>query len=112
MDRKKIKDELKKAIKSRLTVQIKIKHGLGDNMEIDMNPYIVGSDFLQYDFVWGFTPHNRTFYKLTLAFVQSLELTEKKFNIEPGTVYLYAIEEEHSETVDGLNVFGASNVTD
>lgn len=54
MDNQRLIEILEKAIKNRLTVKIKIRHKLGEKIEIDFQPYIFGADMMQYDFVWGF----------------------------------------------------------
>jgi hypothetical protein len=43
---------IRQAITEKRTLQI--KYGLGQNITIQLNPYIFGSDMMQYDFVWGF----------------------------------------------------------
>ncbi|MDN4165038.1 hypothetical protein QWY31_05960 [Cytophagales bacterium LB-30] len=99
-------DELKYAVNNRLTIKVKMKHGLGDNLEIEIDPYIIGSDLMQYDFIWGYISHSRTFYKLMLNFVQSIKLTSKNFKTLPKTVYLYSNEEDHYESVDDITIYG------
>jgi hypothetical protein len=90
-----IENKIIDAIENHKTILIKFKYGLGQELEIEFDPYIYGSDTMQYGFVWGFLPSSGLFYKLIFDFIISVRSTNKKFTVEPDTMYLYAIEEDH-----------------
>jgi hypothetical protein len=107
MEENRIKQAIKKAIDSNKTLDLTIKHGVGDTIEISLDPYILGSDTMQYDFVWGYIPFNKLYYKLILDFILSARVSEKKFEVQNDAVYLFALEEEHFEIVGGFdNIYG------
>lgn len=78
---------------------VTLKYSGGSELETEMNPYILGEDIMQYEFVWGFLPHSGNYYKLELDKVVSVKDTIKRFKVEPEAVYLYAIEERHTAVV-------------
>ena len=84
-----------KAIDNHLTLTVVYKYGLGDTIEVNFNPYIYGSDIMQYEFVWGFLTNNPMHYRMLVDFIVSAKLTTKKFTVESDSIYLYALEEEH-----------------
>ncbi|SHG04219.1 hypothetical protein SAMN05444274_1258 [Mariniphaga anaerophila] len=94
-----IDEKIIKAIEDHETLLIKMKYGLGNELEIEFDPYIYGSDTMQYDFVWGFLPWSNLMYKIMIDFIISVSSTKKKFKIQSDAIYLYAIEEEHRQSV-------------
>ena len=95
MTREEIVSTIEKAIDNHLTLTVMYKYGFGDPIEVNFNPYIYGSDIMQYDFVWGFLTNNPMHYKMLVDFIVSAKLTTKKFTVESDSIYLYASEEEH-----------------
>lgn len=98
-----IENRIRHAIASFTTMQVLIKNSHGEEMDIEMDPYIYGADIMQYVFVWGFLPHSRNFYKLELDKIINIKDTLKRFSVEPEAVYLYGIEEEQGAVVKGFN---------
>ena len=95
MEQEKIIETINKAIDNHLTLTVVYKYGLGDTVEVNFNPYIYGSDIMQYEFVWGFLTNNPMHYRMLVDFIVSAKLTTKKFTVESDSIYLYALEEEH-----------------
>lgn len=94
-----IEKKIIEAIENHKTILITFKYGLGDDLEIEFDPYIYGSDTMQYGFVWGFLPWSNLFYKLMFDFIISVKTTGKIFKIQSDAIYLYAMEEEHYHTI-------------
>lgn len=98
-----IEEKIIHAIENHETLLIKMKYGLGNELEVEFDPYIYGSDIMQYGFVWGFLPWNGLMYKIICDFILSVKSTKKKFTVQPYAIYLYAIEEEHRIRVREMN---------
>lgn len=85
---------INKSINTQTRLSLKIKHGLGNSIEVDFDPYIYGDDTMQYRFLWGYLVHNRLTYKFRVADIVSAKLTEDKFKIIDYAWYYYSLEEE------------------
>jgi hypothetical protein len=90
----KIEEKIIHAIENHETLLIKMKYGLGNELEVEFDPYIYGSDIMQYGFIWGFLPWNRLYYKLMVDFIISIEKTNKKFELNTKAMYINSSEEE------------------
>ena len=88
-------EKITKAIEDHETLLIKMKYGLGNELEVEFDPYIYGSDTMQYRFVWGYLPWSNLYYKLIEDFIISIKKTNKKFEFNSGAMYINSIEEEH-----------------
>lgn len=94
-----IDEKIENAIQNHKTILINTKYGLGQELEVEFDPYIIGSDTMQYGFVWGFLPWNNLMYKFILNNLLSVKITDKTFKVQSDVIYLYAIEEEHYYSV-------------
>ena len=83
------------AIENHETLLVKMKYGLGNEFEVEFDPYIFGDDIMQYKFVWGYLPSNKLYYKLIVDFIISIKKTNKKFEFNKGAMYINSFEEEH-----------------
>jgi hypothetical protein len=90
-----IDEIIKRAILDNQTITVKFKHGTGDELELDFDPYIYGDDTMQYGFVWGYLPTNLLFYKFMVDSIISVKLTQQTFIVHSEARYLYSLEEEH-----------------
>lgn len=103
MNAEKIDEIILKAIKEKLEVELKVKHGLGDIIEsVGFHPYIAGDDAFQHPFVWGYLIHNMTFYKFSFKHILSAKLTTSKFSVSNEACYQYSLDEDHSARIDGF----------
>jgi hypothetical protein len=93
---------LEKAIKNKQVVDITFKQGLGEDLTVPFHPYIIGSDLMQCDFVWGFLPNNRLQYKFDFNKISKVKLQKNTFNVLEGMIYHNADDEEHYCVVDGF----------
>ena len=84
-----------KAIEDHETLLIKMKYGLGNELELEFDPYIYGDDIMQYKFVWGYLPWSKLYYKLMVDFIISIKKTNKKFELNKGAMYINSLEEKH-----------------
>jgi hypothetical protein len=106
----KIVETIKSAIQQQKELLLKIKYGLGSELEILLEPYIYGEDIMQYEFVWGCINQNKTFYKVYLNIILEATINEEVFPIVLNAVYLYSTGESHFEILDGFdNFYGQSN---
>ena len=100
------------AIATSKQVRIKFQHGLGKEIQMDFQPYILGSDIFQHDFVWGYLLFPKTFYKFRLSDIVSILLTEITYTVLPDAVYLYMSQEEHYASLLGFhNVYDKSSIS-
>jgi hypothetical protein len=98
-----ISEIIKNAIITGNQILITYKYGIGDNYINQLiHPYILGSDFYQYDFVWAYFPYRMVFYKYQIEKIKSVSLTDISYTVLPEAVYQYAIEEEHYAVVLGF----------
>ena len=102
MKKLEIEKTILKAIENNQTIKIKLKHGLGNEIELLFEPYIYGTDTMQHEFVWGFLPESLFHYRLMADFIISAKLTNTKFEVQFDSIYLYSIEEEHRCRVAGM----------
>ena len=102
MTKLEIEKTILKAIENSQSIKIKFKYGLGNETELLFDPYIYGSDTMQYEFVWGFLPESLLHYRLMADFIISAKLTNTKFEVQSDSMYLYSIEEEHRCRVAGM----------
>jgi hypothetical protein len=109
MEYNQINEIIKNAIKTQSVLSIQIKDDTDKPFLIEFNPYILGQDILQYDFVWGET--RRLFYKLDLDKIESVSALPKKFEVSENACYQFSLEEEHYEVLNNFdNVFGQAAV--
>ncbi len=95
MTNKQITESINKAIDNMKTMRLTIKSGIGGIIEIDFDPYIYGSDIMQYEFLWGYMPKSKLFYKMRVDSIVEAKTTNDNFIMQNDTLYLFAIEEEH-----------------
>lgn len=82
------------AITERRRLVITLEHGLGEIVEIRLDPYIYGEDTYQRSFVWGLN-NSLHCYKYYLDWVKAVRLEGGRFKKDKNAVYYYAMEEEH-----------------
>lgn len=95
MNRSEIEKIIIDATENHKTILVKMKHGLGKELEVEFDPYIYGSDTMQYQFIWGFLPWSNQIYKIMFDCIISVKLLDKIFVVQSDALYLFAIEEEH-----------------
>jgi hypothetical protein len=106
-----VNDRIRESIITSKQINIKMICGLTNEISIEFQPYIYGQDIMQFDFVWGYIPLNKVFYKIHLDNVASVQVTEITYTVLPDAVYLYSIEEEHYSVLVGFrNIFSQSCV--
>jgi hypothetical protein len=97
-------DHFKNAIETNNEVSFDYKYGIGDkNIKVILQPYILGSDIFQYDFVWGLIPYNMTFYKFLIDNISSFRLTNNRYELSSEACYQYMIEEEHYAILENFH---------
>lgn len=97
-------DELiQKAIKEKRRLSITVEHGLGDTVEVRLDPYVYGQDTWQRYFVWGLDSSLHC-YKYYLDWIKKVKLEDGTFEVDPNAVYYYSMEEEHYAYVEGPEV--------
>ena len=97
-------DELiQKAIREKRRLLITVEHGLGDTVEVRLDPYIYGQDSWQRYFVWGLDSSLHC-YKYYLDWVKKVKLEGNQFKVDANAVYYYAMEEEHYARVDDPDI--------
>ena len=94
---------IQEAISSKKVLSLTIKHGLGEKIDIEIEPYIYGDDTMQYSFVWGYLSFSRLFYKLRFDSIEKATILKKEFGILPNAVYYYTLEEELWEIISGFD---------
>lgn len=99
-------DTIQSAIQEKKEVLLKIKSGdePGAFMEVFMQPYIYGSDVLQYNFIWGYLSHNGIFYKVLTDWVVAAETIEIPYAVQQGVVYDQSPGEELICVLEGLQI--------
>lgn len=102
MDANAIDAIFRKAVETTTSVSLIVKYGIGGDIELLLDPYIYGSDILQYNFIWGYLPEQLKYYRLMSDFIISAKLTNKKFKMQSDACYLYSIEEEFWVTINEL----------
>jgi hypothetical protein len=89
---------IKEAINQKRELKMNIKYGLGDNsdsIEVEFQPYVLGSDIFQYSYVWGYLPHDDTYYKFLLNLINSVKASGDTYTVRANPPYPYALGEEH-----------------
>ncbi len=90
---------IEKAIKEKRRLLLTVEHGLGDTIEIRLDPYIYGQDSWQRYFVWGLDSSLHC-YKYYLDWVKKVKMEGGSFKVDPNAVYYYSMEEEHYARVE------------
>lgn len=82
------------AIKTRSKLEMKVMSGSGGAVDVEFDPYIYGSDAMQFSFIWGYLPFNNLIYKFRLSDIIALKLLDKQFTVVDWAVYYYSCDEE------------------
>lgn len=91
------------AIRDKRQIGITVSTGLGDVVKIPFNPYIIGTDNLMIEFVWGILALPQLFYKFNDANIIAAELTETTFEVTANACYQYSSGEMLVHIVNGFN---------
>ncbi|MEO6233327.1 MAG: hypothetical protein ABJB11_18620 [Ferruginibacter sp.] len=99
-----IVETIKDAISQKRELSLTIKYGVGQTIEIDIEPYVYGQDLMQYEFVWGYLPHSMTFYKLLIDHIEQAIITNEEVPVDnEKAMYIYSMGEEHHAIIEGFD---------
>lgn len=99
-------DIIKSAIYQKKELLLKVKSDQEPNqfVEVLMQPYVLGDDILQYEFVWGYLTDKQVFYKVLTDLIISAEAIEIPYTVIEDATYDYSIGEEHFCVLEGLGI--------
>lgn len=96
MDFSEMTSLIQKAINIKNELLLKVKTLPGASVkEVRFCPYIYGLDQLEIPFIWGYLPEIKSFYKLFLTQIESVDTITIAFSPFPNARYLKPDGEEH-----------------
>ncbi len=99
----KVMDILIESIKTKKEAMIVVKSGLNTNMDIFIQPYLIGDDFFQNRFVWGYVDLNKTFVKVLIEKIQEASIVEIPYKVLSHAIYLFSINEDLWHVLDDFD---------
>ncbi len=108
-----IQELMEDAIHSKAEVLIEAQNGLGNYIITRFQPYIIGTDAFEFDFVWGYLPLTHSYYRFMLDTITRVILSENAYEANFDAIYQYASGEKHSCVLQGFEmIYNRSTLMD